>query len=210
MLLLKGIDISKWNKGLKMEDVKKAGYEFVIIRGSYTGLGDGKTIVKDQYFDSFYKQAKESKLFVGAYHFSCANTRYKGEAEAEFIYKNCLKGRKFEMPIYIDVESKWQAKNKKATTDGIIGFCEYLENKGYFVGVYSNHDWFNNKIDMDRIKPYSIWLAYWTRNKPHEPFEYGLWQNSDNGRITGKKVDTNICFIDYPKIIKKAKLNGFK
>ena len=54
------------------------------------------------------------------------------------MYENCLKGKQFEFPIYIDVEdTHHQVNNKRGVTDAIIGFCEYLENLGYYVGIYA-------------------------------------------------------------------------
>ena len=115
------------------------------------------------------------------------------------------------MPIYIDVEdSHWQATDKTGTTDAIIGFCEYLENLGFFVGVYASYSWFKNQIEYNRIKQYTVWLAYWTDKKPDAGFSYGLWQNSDKGAYNGFTVDTDICYEDFPKTITAMGLNGFK
>ena len=208
---MKGLDISQFQDGLKMSDVKKAGNDFVIIRGGYTGWGTGVTKVKDKCFESFYADAKKTGLNVGCYHYSCANTKQKGIDEAKWLYDNCLKGKQFEMPIYMDVEDDtWQKSDKTGTTDAIIGFCDTLEKLGYFVGVYASYDWFKNKIEFARIKPYSIWLAYWTSKKPETGYTYGLWQNSDSGACGGYRVDTDECFMDYPTTIINAGLNGFK
>ena len=39
----------------------------------------------------------------------------------------------------LQVASIYQKKaGKKAVTEAIIGFCEYLENKGYWVGIYAS------------------------------------------------------------------------
>ena len=208
---MKGIDVSQWQKGLSMADVKKAGNEFVILRGGYTGWGTGITKVKDTCFEAFYAQAKKVGLNVGCYHYSCANTKAKGIEEARWLYENCLKGKQFEMPVYIDVEdTHWQAKSKAGTTDAIIGFCETLEKLGFFVGVYASYDWLKNKIDFNRIKKYSIWIAYWTSKKPDVGFNYGMWQNSDSGTIAGHTVDTDVSYEDFPNTIKIMGLNGFK
>lgn len=208
---MKGLDISSWQKGLGLKAVANAGYKFVILRGGYTTWGDGVTKKKDTTFEGFYNSAKQLGLAVGAYYYSCANSREKGIAEAQFLYENCLKGKQFEMPIYIDVEdSHWQAKTKSGTTDAIIGFCETLENLGYFVGVYANLDWFRNRIEFERIKQYSRWLAFWTKNKPSVGFSYGMWQNSNSGAVGGFRVDTNEAYDDFVTVIKNKGLNGFK
>ena len=209
---MKGIDISSYQKGLDLDSVRKAGYEFVILRGGFTGYGPNRTKNKDQLFESFYKRAKEVGLSVGAYLYSCANNRDTGVSEAKYFYDVCLKGKQFEMPIYIDVEeSRWQSNNKSGVTDAIIGFCETLEKLGFFVGVYSSTYWFDDNIDTKRLNAYSKWVADWRGKKPDFPYNaFDMWQYSDRGKIDGIQVDLDTAYKDFPKIIKEAGLNGFK
>lgn len=207
----KGIDISSWQMGLDLSTVKKAGFDFVIIRGGFTGYGAERTKQKDNSFENFYTQAKREKLGVGVYWYSCAISKADGEKEAEYLYKNCLKGKQFDYPIYIDVEeSRWQANNKKGVTDAIIGFCEYLEAKGYYVGIYASLYWFNSKIDTARLKAYTKWVACWANNAPKVSFTgFDMWQDSDNGRAGGKRIDTDVSYVDFPSVIKRGGFNGF-
>ena len=210
----KGIDLSKHQKGLKLSEVKRAGYDFVILRGSYTGYGADRTKQKDACFEDFYKQAKTLGLSVGAYHYSCARTKNEGILEAQFLYNNCLKGKKFEMPIYIDVEdAKWQADNKKGVTDAIIGFCEELERLGYYSGVYSSLSWFNSKLETDRLTGWTKWVARWTtgaNTKPVVAFNaFDMWQYTDHGKVGGMQVDEDICYLDFEYMVKKLGKNGY-
>lgn len=103
MTKIKGADISRYQAGLKLSDMKKAGYEFVILRGGFTSQSNRITY-KDTKFENFYKQAKDANIPIGVYYYSTATNRQEGIAEANFLYNNCLKKKKFEMPIYIDVE----------------------------------------------------------------------------------------------------------
>lgn len=201
-MAVKGVDLSKHNGSLKIADVKKAGYDFVILRGAYTGYSSKRPKVKDPKFEDYYKQCKALKMPVGCYYYSCATSKAGGINEANFLYDNCLKGKTFEYPIYIDVEeSRWQAHNKKGVTDAIIGFCETLKAKGYKnVGIYASVDWFNNKIDTSRLNAYTKWVAAWRSTKPSFKYNhFDMWQNSDNGKIAGHRVDTNICYVDFAK-----------
>lgn len=208
---MKGLDISVHQKGIKLTDIKNAGYEFVILRGGYTGWGSNRSKNKDAQFETFYKQAKDIKMPVGCFYYSCANTYQGGVDEANYLYNQCLKGKQFEYPIYIDVEeSRWQSKDKKGVTDAIIGFCETLENKGYWVGIYASLDWFKNKIQTDRLNAYTKWVAAWSSKKPDFKWNaFDLWQNSDNGKVKNYRVDTNISYKDFPTLIKNAGKNGF-
>ena len=93
---IKGIDISSWQSGLSMASVKNAGFNYVILRGGFTGYGSSRTKNKDNCFESFYRDAKSAGLGVGCYWYSCADSSAQGRAEAEYLYNNCLKGKQFE------------------------------------------------------------------------------------------------------------------
>ncbi len=206
----RGVDLSKWQQGINIANLKKAGYEFAILRGGYTGFGSRK-MNKDSSFESFYKDAKKCGLHVGAYYYSCADSKQLGIDEANFLYENCLKGKKFEYPIYIDVEdTKWQQNNKKGVTDAIIGFCETLESKNCFVGVYASLNWFRSHIDTTRLNAYTKWVAAWSKNKPDFLWNaFDLWQNSASVKFEQFTIDSDVSFKDFPSIIKRAGLNGY-
>lgn len=208
---IKGIDISQWENGFKFSALRGSEYKFVILRGGYTGYGKGRTKNKDDLFESFYSDAKNNGIPVGAYYYSCADSEQFGESEANFFYENCLKGKQFEYPVYIDIEEKrWQEGKKQGVTDAIIAFCETLENKGFYAGVYSSTWWFDNNIDTARLNAYTKWQADWRKTRP--AFKWPgthMWQNSDDLRISGVVVDSNVCFIDFPTVIKNGGFNGF-
>lgn len=211
-----GIDISCWQKGINLSIAKNQGVKFAILRCGYTGSSNGISKGIDNSFETFYKQCKSLNIPVGGYWFSRANTYEKGVNEAKFMYENCLKNKQFEYPIYIDVEDNiYQKKNKKGTTEAIIGFCETLENLGYYVGIYANVDWFKNYIDTDKLNAYDKWIASWGTKRPSYP-EGGMWQfGGETNHIRSNKIANKVCdqdysYKDYPTIIKTKGLNGFK
>ena len=190
----KGLDISSYQKGINFDEIKSK-VDFLILRAGFTGWGgDGTNKNKDSCFEDFYSKSKARGIPVGAYWYSCANTYEKGKAEAEYLYNNCLKGKQFEYPIYMDVEEdRHQQVGKARIADAIKGFCEYLENKGYYVGIYANSNYFNNFIDTVKLSMYDKWLAVWTSNKQTFKYgDYGLWQNSSSGYVSGMRVDTDV------------------
>lgn len=206
----RGVDLSKWQDGIDIANMRKSGYEFAILRGGYTGFGSRK-MNKDTSFEKFYNESKKCGLPVGAYYYSCADSKQRGIDEANFLYNNCLKDKKFEYPIYIDVEdTKWQQNNKTGVTDAIIGFCETLESKKCFVGVYSSISWFKDHIETSRLNGYTKWVASWSRDKPSFHWNaFDMWQNSANVYFGSFIIDTDISYKDFPSIIKKAGLNGY-
>ena len=216
-----GIDLSNHNANINFQKLKDAGVEFAILRAGYTGYGNGVDKVKDSCFEDFYALCKQFGIDVGAYWFTCANTYQKGVNEAYWMYNNCLQGKQFDYPIYIDVEDdtgkKYWLRNagKSKITDGILGFCETMEKLGYYVGIYASQSWFGNYIDTDRVGKYDKWLANWTKNKPNTYLADRMWQfgGEDNyvrsPILAGQTVDQNYCFFDYSKVIKENGLNGY-
>jgi GH25 family lysozyme M1 (1,4-beta-N-acetylmuramidase) len=204
---MKGIDISSYEKGLKLgKDLN-----FVILRAGFTGWGgDGTTKYKDETFEGFYKQAKDLNLPVGCYWFSCANSYDKGKSEAIYMYENCLKGKQFDYPIYIDVEDMHHQKNnKRGVTDAIKGFCDYLESKNYYVGIYgSDISTFQEMVYINELTNYDKWVARYG-SKPKYVKDYQIWQYSCNGNYSNYTVDLNECNYNYPKIIKEKGFNGY-
>lgn len=188
-----------------------------MLRAGFTGSSNGVSKAVDSSFKKHYKNAKANGIGVGAYWFSRATSYDNGKLEAEYMYKNCLKGKTFEYPIAIDVEdSVYQSKaSKSAVTNAIRGFCDYLESKGYYTSIYANSYWFKNKMNLSKLKSYDKWVANWGTSNPSSP-SHGMWQfgGSTNelrsNKIAGMVVDQDYAYKDYSKIIKEAGLNGFK
>ena len=208
---MKGIDVSSHNAGILFTQIKKE-FDFAILRGGFTGWGAGRTKNKDTSFETYYTQAKAAGVPVGCYYYSCATDAAGGKAEAQFLYENCLKGKQFEFPVYIDIEdSHWQLGNKTGVTDAIIAFCETLEKLGYFCGVYSSTYWFNNHLETARLSRFTKWVADWRGYKPEFNFNaFDMWQYSDKGYCCGIRIDLNIAYRDFPTIIKSGGFNGYK
>ena len=205
---MNGIDVSKWNGNIDFKKVKASGVNFAILRAGY-GMFDYQ---KDPKFETYYKQAKSAGLAVGAYFYSYAKNKTEAKKEAQ-IFLKWIKGKTFEFPVYLDIEDKSQENlSKKVLTDICIAWLSEVEKSGYYVGIYANPNWFENKLDLDRLKNYDKWLAHWVE-KPKWGNEFGgLWQYTDKGAVKGIKgnVDLDKSYRDYPKLIKNAGLNGFK
>lgn len=201
-------DLSKWNGKVDFNKVKADGIDGVIIRTGY-GVENPKQI--DNRFEDYYTGAKAAGLYVGAYHYSYAKTPQAAEKEANFMLK-IMKGKSFELPIYGDFEE--QANISKSECNSMISaFCDRLESAGAWAGIYSYDTFFRDKLSPDKPKRYTVWVARVENIFPKcVPTEnIGIWQNSWKGRINGVKgdVDLDLCYRDFPKLIKKAGLNKF-
>ena len=206
-----GIDISAHQNSFDFKRAKKEGIKFVILRGAYAG-------VKDSRFEVNYQKAHANGLDVGVYLYSMAEDEKEAKREAELLYKNCLKGKRFEYPIYYDVEDKIQKKLGKKKMDAIIRtFCNTLEKKGYYVGVYSNLDFYKNYCSGATLaKRYTWWLAYWGGYLPKVEGSIEMWQfGGETNALRTNLIAGVVCDQDYAlsnlkqKIKEKGK-NGYK
>ena len=204
-----GVDISKHNN-LKEKDfkyLKEFGVEFVIIRA---GFGKSKT-QEDPCFKNYYKWAKSAGLKVGCYWYSYALSEKEIKKESEVFY-SVIKDFIFEMPVYLDFEEEKQFKLSKTTINNMIRtFLDYMELRGYWVGLYMSRYYLKTYVDENTIRNrYAIWVADYSKKTSYK--NYGIWQYSANGKFAGINCyfDLDICVVDYPKLIKSKRLNGYQ
>ena len=209
---IKGIDVSKYQKAGKVNfnELKKLGYEFVIIRAGY-----GKVLTqKDTAFESHYKAAKEAGLHVGAYHYSYAVSEDDAKKEADCFLK-WIEDKELDYPVAFDMEDKCQKSLTNAQrTDIALAFMEKVKAAGYYVMIYSSASWLGSKLDMDRLKDYDVWCAAYVGSeaniKKYYDGEYGIWQYSSSivlPTVYSSRLDQDIAYKDYAKIIREAGLN---
>lgn len=209
---LKGLDISSWQEPSKVNHLELAKQlDFVILRASYTGYGGkGDQVYQDKFFKQHYEGFNNADLPIGAYHFSCADTVEEAIKEAKFLLKQ-VEGLNIRYPLYMDVEDeRHQGKLSKAQlTDVVIAFLKTIESAGYFAGIYASDHWFKNKLDLNRLQPYSKWVANWSGKPTGYNSTFHVWQHTSKGRLTGYSgdLDLNIAYVDLAKVIQTAGLN---
>lgn len=211
--MYKGIDVSIWNGKIDWRKVKDSKIDFAMIRSSY---GDGSSSFInngiDERFEYNYTESGKVGIKRGVYHYSYASSIHEAKKEAEFFLSR-IADKKFEYPVILDIEDdKVQGHLKgERLTEIAKTFMEIIEEKAYYVGIYSSRYWFDNYLNMEKLSDYDVWLAEWT-DKPSYKGNYGIWQYTSTGRINGIEgcVDLNLAYLDYPQIIKGAGLNGFK
>ena len=191
-----GIDISKHNGTVDWNAVKNAGVEFVILRCGYRGSASG-VLIEDEKFRTNIKGATAAGLKVGIYFFSQAVNEMEAVEEASLTL-SLIKGHKISYPVYIDVEAangRADGLSAAERTKVVKAFCETVRDSGYTAGVYSNKNWFAEKMDTGAFGNYRIWLAQYTES-PTYTGRYEMWQYSSRGTIPGIKgdVDLNICY----------------
>ncbi len=202
---MKIIDISQHNGTIDWKAVNAAGISGVIIRAGY-----GRYISQnDSLFENNYKCASEAGLHVGAYWYSYAKSPSEARLEAS-VFLEVIKGKKFDMPVYFDIEEPSQVKLGKAICSEITdAFCSAMEKAGYFCGIYSFDSFFTSNLTEDISGKYSRWIAR-IGAKPVNPCD--MRQYSWTEKIPGNKCsfDMSECCKNFPEIIRKAGLNGYK
>ncbi len=206
IMSITGVDVSKWQGNIDWGKVKNAGVNFAIIREGY---GKESPNQVDKKFEINYQGAKSAGIFVGAYHYSYADSADDAKREAEFCLKN-ISGKQFEYPICFDIEDRTLlALSNRQRTDICKAFCESLESAGYYAMIYCNLNWYNNYLISDELKRFDLWLAQW--GVPSPGISCGIWQKSDAGSFDGinTSVDVDISYRNYPEIIREKGLNGY-
>lgn len=190
--MTKGLDLSTHNGNVDFNLLKQNGIDFVIIRLGWIGNKENHTI--DSKFESYYNSAKSVGLKVGCYVYSYVETS-KAMTSAINWVKNKIQGKSFEYPIFLDLEdSQISYIDKKSMTNLAIQFCQSFENSG----IYANKNWFINKLDINQLLNYKIWLAEWNKNNYTVDFRVDIWQYTSDGAISGisGRVDMNYSYID--------------
>ena len=206
---IKGIDISHWQGSADFSRIKKAGYDFVILKAG----GSDKGFYEDKTFKRNYEAAKKAGMHIGAYYFVGSNFygSESGVADAKRFIK-IIGECKLDYPLFLDVETTQPVKKKEAT-DAAIAFCDTLEDAGFYAGIYaSDISGFREKLDHSRLKAYAHWVADY--NDPvKECTEHQMRQYSSKGYVDGiqnNPTDIDYSLIDYPELIKSKGLNNFK
>lgn len=204
---IKGIDVSKWQGDIDWAKVKADGIKFAIIRAGYGKYASQE----DPKFDQNMKAAKAAGLKVGVYWYSYAVTVDEAYQEAEACY-SVIKQYDFEYPLVFDIEERSQEALSVATVSAIIdAFCSTMQNKGYYVSLYSYSSFLNTKVYTSVLNKYDIWVAHYGVSSPNFSGAYGMWQYSSTGSVNGisGSVDLNYAYKDYPYLISSNGKNGY-
>ena len=187
------VDLSEWNGDIDFNKVKKSGVTCVILRAGY-GKDDSQ---EDNKFNEYYRQAKNAGLNVGAYWYSYATTIDAAKAEV----RNCMKtirGKEFDLQVFLDVEEYRQAVLPRRTlTDIISTFCDGIKGYGFDVGMYSAKSMLVDSAYPDELaSKYLIWMAAPNNSYNELPSFVDIHQYSWTGNVDGisEKVDMNYIY----------------
>lgn len=180
-MAIKGIDVSSWQGNIDFSKVKASGVEFVIIRSGY----GNQSSQRDNYFEQNYTKAKAAGLKIGTYWYSYASSAYDAVNEA----KACLaviKGKKFDLPVFFDLEESSQFSKGKTFCDSIIhAFCDEIKKNGYNAGLYCSTSPLSSYVSASVASKYPLWVAQYNSKCTYTASKYQIWQYSDKGSVNG-------------------------
>lgn len=200
----KGIDVSSYQGRIDWSRVKPY-IDFAILR---CGYGNDIKSQDDVYYERNAQMCRELNIPFGVYLFSYATNLDEARSEVEHTLR-LIKGKRLEYPVFLDVESRRQmALPKNELVEIVKYYCEEMERNGYYVGIYASLDRFKSNLDSKELDRFDKWVALWSDRFTYEG-EAGMWQNTSYEEIPGinGRVDGDIAFNDYPRIIKEAGLN---
>lgn len=201
-----GIDVSQWQGTINWPQVK-GKVDFALIRAGY---GDTLSFPYqiDKMYEANYKGCKQAGIPVGVYFYSYASTVAQAQREADSCIA-LLKGKQFEYPVYYDVE-EFDIFRSGNTNAIIKAFCDKLEKAGYFTGIYIYRSALQTYVNKQIRERYAVAVAEYGPKCNYDG-PYGIWQNTSDWSCSGisGRVDHDYCYVDYPKIIRVAGMNGF-
>ena len=176
------------------------------------GYGNKTIDSKEVKFDIYYEEAKKNNIPVGTYWYCYAYTPEEALIEAK-TFLNKVKGKKFEFPVYYDVEESEILDTGSDNVNALINtFCGELEKNNYYCGLYSSSNYLKNLISEEVKQKYAIWVAHWNVEKPSYQGPWGIWQYTSDGNMDGvesERLDLDVAVINYEPIIKFLGKNGY-
>lgn len=228
-----GCDLSFWNVGSNLDHslvdfarMKADGCEFAILRIGYEGSST-HTDTLDKAFVQYYQNARAAGMDLGVYFYSLATTYAGAVQDAQWVISIIEQyDMYFEYPIYYDVEDSGQTSLGSSAMQSLCtGWCETLENAGYYPGIYGGMSQVITKLDSTFKATYDVWypavaLNEWTGSSSNQYSPYtrnysdrcSMWQYSwydyEYDGIGLKMLDVNVAYKDYPAIIEGGGWNN--
>lgn len=197
-----GLDVSKHNGNVDWQAVKNAGYgDFALIRAGY---GSDYTSQDDPQFERNISECERLGIPYGIYLYSYALGTNDALSEANHILRLVKKcGKMFKYGIWFDMEDADNYKKKNGVTqasklvDICYTFCDTVEAKGFYVGIYASLSWLNNQLNSSKLDRFDKWVAQWNNTGCTYKKVYSIWQYTNSANIGGKRFDANKLIRDF-------------
>lgn len=193
--MLYGIDISKWQMGINLANIKA---DFTIVKAT-----EGTGYV-DPYCDKFFQETLRLNRLAGFYHF--ARPYNKPEAEAEFFFKNTMGYFGKGIPVL-----DWEKERIHDTCWAKKWLDRIYQLSGVRPLIYMSRSVANDYDWTEVANDYGLWIARYRDNKKDYNYDMSnagdkptskfwkviaLWQWTSCGRLDGYSGDLD-CDVFY-------------
>lgn len=190
-VLWRGVDVSHWQGEIDWKTAAANDVHFVMLGTRYQGN-------VDPLFRQNAEDASAAGIALGAYIYSYATSVEMAEQEADFILE-LIRDYPISYPIAFDAENEASLGSlpKDEITEIVHAFCRRIRDAGYYPILYANDYWLTNKLDMEALAEYPVWVAAYERlPKCKNPV---MWQGTESGSIEGITggVDIDLQFQDF-------------
>lgn len=208
----KGVDVSKNNGTVNWDAVVKAGYgDFAIIR---CGYGSDLKKQDDTKFAENVKKCEALGIPYGVYLYSYALNTADAESEAAHALRLLKQvGKNFKYGVWFDMEDadNYKKRNGMPSNDTLVDicytFCNIVESKGYYTGIYASKSWLDNQLKSSKLDRFDKWVAQWNDTGCTYTGSYSIWQYTSDLKIGGKRFDANKLIRDFATGVKPEPSN---
>ena len=192
--VIRGVDVSHHNGTINWAQLKNEGIAFTYIKTT-EGLSH-----KDRKYKENYREAKQSDIKTGTYHFYTFGL--DGSMQAQHFIRHAKVGSGDLIPA-IDVEhssinkySRDKDYIQKVIAELVKMENEMYEHYGVHPIIYTNKDCYKLYI-QDKLPNCLIWMSD-LHNEPNtKENEWIIWQFSHTGKINGARGDIDLNYFRY-------------
>lgn len=210
------MDVSRWQGTIDWDKVKASGkVDGVMIRAmGNSAEGRPSAPYTDPQFARNYAECKRLGIPCGVYGYFKAINREQADKELAY-FKKLLTGRRFELPVAVDIEDDVQQPlDKQTLTDIAAHALGTVQSWGFYAMLYTGLYFARDNLYMTgaALRKYDVWLAAYRSKKPEPGWPFGLWQYTSKGKIPGVSgdVDLSVPYKEYAKIIAKKGLTRLR
>lgn len=190
---VKGIDVSSYQGEMEWEQFQKQGIKFAFVKAT-----EGSAFV-DKYFETNWKDAENTNLRIGAYHFFSYDS--EGKTQAQNFIKT-VPMNKQALPPVIDVEfygdKEKNPPNRSQVEKELHTMVKMLEEHyGKRVILYTTKKAYDLYI-KNSFEQCDIWIRdVYTKPSLSDKRTWTFWQYTDRERLNGysgdeKFIDVNV------------------
>lgn len=204
---VKGIDVSSYQGRIQWDTISEEGLTFAFIKAT-----EGSSF-KDECFDYNWREAHQTSLFVGAYHFFSFDS--SGSDQAGFFIKTVPK-HDDSLPPVIDLEfygtySRFNAPDAAIVQKELIDFLTKVEAYyGKKPIIYTSKRPYNLYLSGSAdFSDYPLWIVNYHRTPVlDDGRDWTFWQYSAKGQMEGyagltPHIDLNVYNGTYDQFISR-------